>query len=101
MKECMKFSSGDDLDHVLDGFKTKWGVLQCLGAVDGCHIPICAPSEQHTDYYSQKGWYSMIAQGLVNANCCFLDVCIGWLGSVHDPRVIVDSNLYKKLHMDT
>ena len=31
-------------------FKTKWGVPQCFGAVDGCHIPICAPSNQHTDY---------------------------------------------------
>ena len=50
MKEHKKFLSGDDLDHVVDEFKTKWGVPLCLGAVDGCHIPICTPIEQHTDY---------------------------------------------------
>ena len=96
MKEYIKFPSGDDLDHVVDEFKTKWGVPQCFGAVDGCHIPICAPSEQHTDYYNRKGWYSMIVQGLVDANYRFLDVCIGWPGSVHDARVFAHSNLYKK-----
>ena len=52
IKEYIKFPSGDDLDHVVDEFKTKWRVPQCLGAVDGCHIPICAPSEQHTDYHN-------------------------------------------------
>ena len=34
MKEYIKFPSGDDLDHVVDEFKIKWGVPQCLGAVD-------------------------------------------------------------------
>ena len=38
----------------------------------------------------------MIVQGLVDANYCFLDVCIGWPGSVHDARVFAHSNLYKK-----
>ena len=80
MKEYIKFPSGDALDHVVDEFKSKWGVPQCFGAVDGCHVPICAPSEQHTDYYNRKGWYSMIIQGLVDANYQFLDVCIGWPG---------------------
>ena len=87
---------GDEFDHVVDEFKSKWGVPQCFGAVDGCHVPICAPSEQHIDYYN---WYSMIIQGLVDANYCFLDICIGWPGSVHDARVFVHS-LVQKLHMD-
>jgi len=51
MKEYIKFPLGDDMDRVVDEFKTKWEV----GAVDGCHIPICAPSEQYTDYYNRKG----------------------------------------------
>ena len=64
MKQYIKFPSGNDFDRVVDEFKTKWGVPQCFGAIYGCHIPICAPSEQHTDYYNRKGWYSMIVQGL-------------------------------------
>ena len=52
MRDYIKFPCGDDLNHVVDEFKTKWGVPQCFGAVDGCDIPICAPSEQLTDYYN-------------------------------------------------
>ena len=39
----------------------------------------------------------MILQGVVDANYCFLEVCIGWAGSVHDSRVFTHSNLYKKI----
>ena len=74
MKQYIKFPSGDDFDRVVDEFKSKWGIPQCFGAIDGCHIPICAPSEQHTDYYNRKAWYSMIVQGLVDANYHFLVV---------------------------
>ena len=85
------------MDDVIGEFRTKCGVPQCFGAVDGCHITICAPNEQHTNYYNRKGWYSMIVQGLVDANYRFLDVCIGWPGSLHDAQVFAHSNLYKKI----
>ena len=38
----------------------------------------------------------MIVQGLVDANYRFLDICIGWPKSVHDARVFVHLNVYKK-----
>ena len=41
-------------------FELKWGVPQCVGAIDGSHIPVCAPANLHTDYYNCKGWYSML-----------------------------------------
>ena len=75
-------------------FLTKWGVPQCVRAIDGCHIPISAPVDNHMDYYNRKGWYSMILQGLVDENYCFLDICVGWLGSAHDARVFAHSDLY-------
>ena len=36
----------------------------------------------------------MFLQGIVDADYCFLDVCIGWPGSVHDTRVFVHSPIY-------
>ena len=38
----------------------------------------------------------MLIQGLVDANYHFLDICVGWPGSLHDARVFVHSSLYKK-----
>jgi len=100
LDDYIKFPCGVQLDHVVDEFKEKWGVLQCFGAIDGSHVPISAPSLLHTDYYNCKGWYSMLIQGLVDAKYRFLDVCVGWPGSVHDAQVFVHSTIYKKKEHD-
>ena len=94
MTTYIKFPTGNQLERVFETFQTKWGVCQCVGAIDGCHIPIAAPVGNHTDYYNRKGWYSMILQGVVDADYCFSDICIGWPGSVHDARVFVHSPIY-------
>ena len=38
----------------------------------------------------------MLIQGLADANYCFLDICMGWPGSVH-ARVFSHSDLYSKI----
>ena len=80
----------------MDGFKTKWGVPQCVGAIDGCHILI-SPAMNRTDYYNRKGWYSMILQGVVDHSYCFMDINVGWPGSVHDAHVFAQSALYRNI----
>ena len=72
------------------------GDFQCAGAIDGSHIPVRAPTLNHTDYYNRKGWYSIIIQAVVDHNYIFQDVCIGWPGSVHDAWVFANSALYQK-----
>lgn len=74
----------------------KWNFPQCAGAIDGCHIPVRAPLLNHTDYYNRKGWYSIIIQAVVDADCLFRDIYVGWPGSVHDARVFANSSLYQK-----
>ena len=96
-EKYIRFPSNENVDAIVDGFQTRWGVPQCVGAVDGSHIPICGPKDNHTDYYNRKGYYSIILQGLVDHRYCFLDVYIGWPGSVHDARVFAHSSLYTKL----
>ena len=93
----IKFPHGNQLDMVVSEFKRKWGIPLCIGAIDGCHIPISAPIDNHTDYYNRKGWYSMILQGVVDANYCFTDIYVGWPGSVHDARVFSHSPIYKQI----
>ena len=83
--------------EIARGFQLRWGMLQCIGSIDGCHIPILPPVLNHTDYYNRKGWYSIILQAIVDPEYLFQDICVGCSGSVHDACVFKNSGIYKKL----
>lgn len=87
----------DGLKVVVSGFKEKLGIPQCAGSIDGSHIPITPPAMNHTDYYNRKGWYSVLVQAVVDHNYLFIDLCIGWPGSVHDARVLANSSVFRKV----
>lgn len=90
----VQFPSGDALKEVTD----KWGIPQCSSSVDGSHIQVKPPARNHTDYYNRKGWYSMLAQAVVDYKYLFQNLCIGWPGSVHDARVSANSSISKKIN---
>ena len=52
LKTHIQFPQGDE---VVKGFKYKWGMIQCAGSNDGCHILVTPPALNHTDYYNRKG----------------------------------------------
>ena len=89
-KAYISFPKSDKVKQVVDGFQRTWGVPQCCGAIDGCHIPISAPAMNHTNYYNWKGFYSVVTQAVVDFQYRFLEVYIGWpaAGSVHDTRLL-------------
>ena len=95
LKKYIQFPVGEQLAQVVDGFKSKWGMIQCGGSIDGCHIPVKPPALNHTDYYNRKGWYSINLQGVVDHEYLFRDVYVGWPGGVHDARVFVNSTAFK------
>ena len=53
LDEYIKFPQGTELCDVVAGFKTKWGMIQCAGAIDGSHVPVTPPALQHTDYWTR------------------------------------------------
>ena len=68
----------------------------CAGAIDGTHIPIIAPKENHLVYVNLKGYHSIIMQAFVDSGYIFRDVVIGWPGSVHNARILSNSSIYQK-----
>jgi len=54
---------GQRLNEVIDGFNRK-GFPQCVGAIDGTHIPIIAPTKDPQDFYNRKCWHSIIVQAV-------------------------------------
>ena len=88
--------SDGKLREVVDGFKSRWGFPQVVGAIDESHIPIIRPSESATNYYNRKCFHSIIIQGVVDYRGQFIDVYIGWPGKLHDARVFYNSSFYRK-----
>ncbi|XP_039307618.1 putative nuclease HARBI1 isoform X2 [Solenopsis invicta] len=58
-----------------------------VGVIDGCHIPISAPTEYPNSYINRKEFYSILLQGICDHKMKFIDVFTGICGSVHDARV--------------
>jgi hypothetical protein len=103
LPEYVKLPTGEALTdrEVVEGFKIEHGFPQCVGAVDGTHIPIISPQECPADYYNRKGWHSIILQGVVDHKGRFIDVYAGWPGRVHDARVFANSSLYQRGQSNT
>lgn len=68
-----------------------------IGAVDGTHIQIDKPTQDHDSYVNRKQYFSIHVQGVVDHKLKFLDVFVGYPGSVHDARVFRESGLYECL----
>lgn len=58
-----------------------------IGAIDGCHIQISAPTEDPNSYINRKGYHSILLQGISDSTLKFIDVFTGVCGSMHDARV--------------
>ena len=72
-------------------------ISQVLGAIDGTHIEILAPSSDNkVDYFSRKQKFTVNTQAVIGANFEFLDVATGYPGSVHDARVLRSSTLLQQ-----
>ncbi|XP_075784101.1 uncharacterized protein LOC142829216 [Pelodiscus sinensis] len=59
-------------DAVIRGFGAL-GFPNCGGAIDGTHIPICAPEHQASRYVNRKGYFSVILQAVCDHRGQFTD----------------------------
>ena len=57
-----------------------------------------APLENPTNYVNRNSFHSVVMQAYVDARYLFRDIVVGWLGIVHDARVLSNSDLYYRGH---
>lgn len=93
--EQIRFPDQEKFQEMAAYNEKRWGLPQCIGAIDGSHIPIIAPQDYHCDYYNRKGWHSIILQGVVDGKGLFWNVFTGLPGSLHDARVLRLSTLWE------
>ncbi|GFT93850.1 RNA-directed DNA polymerase from mobile element jockey [Trichonephila clavipes] len=92
------FPTQRDLDAIATECFDRSALPGCCGALDGCHIPIKAPSLNIKDYFFRKQFHSLILQAVVDGNSHFMNINVGWLGSVHDARVFRNSVIFSRCH---
>lgn len=68
-----------------------------IGALDGSHIPAHVSSTERP-FRNRKGVMSQNILGVVNFDMMFTFVLVGWEGSAHDGRVLIDG-VMKGLHL--
>ncbi|CAM4563129.1 unnamed protein product [Caretta caretta] len=85
---------------IVDGFAAM-GFPNCVGAIDGTHIPILAPEHQAGEYINRKGYFSIVLKALVDHKGCFTNINVGWPGKVHDACIFRNSGLFQKLQQGT
>ncbi|GBG60694.1 hypothetical protein CBR_g12430 [Chara braunii] len=94
--DAIKWPVGRRRAQILRAFRDK-GFPNCFGAIDCTHIyidkPVGAPSD---NYYDRKHKFSVQAQVVVDLDLRILDVHIGYSGSVHDVRVLYNSQLWRR-----
>lgn len=93
----IKFPSTEEelIEHA-GRFESKFSIPQVIGCVDGTHIPIRMPSENHHDYFCYKMKYSLNCQAICDEKGLFIDVELRWPGSVHDARVYANSHVNER-----
>jgi DDE superfamily endonuclease len=70
----------------------------CLGAIDGSHIPAWVAAHRQDAYRNRKGGVSQNVMAACSFDLTFLYVLAGWEGSAHDGRVLRDA-LGKGFHI--
>ena len=63
----------------------------CIGALDGTHIPCVVPTDKVVQHMCRKGTTTQNALAVCDFNIRFTFVLAGWPDSVHDMRVFIDA----------
>lgn len=98
-RKVIHFPSLEELEEISTGFANLAGspvFSSVAGSIDGCHIRIKPPSADSMCYLNRKLFYSIQLQALCDYQGKYLDIYVGYPGSVHDSRVLRNSPIYLK-----
>lgn len=84
-----------EADVMKDRFYQIAGFPNVLGCIDCTHIPIIAPVVNEFEYVNRKGKHTINVQLICNADMVIINCIVRWPGSVHDSRILRESNLFR------
>ena len=73
--------------------------FQTVGCIDCTHIPVRPPKENRDQYKDKDRRFSLNVQAVVNHRGAITHLSPRWPGSVHDSRILKESDLQQVLDM--
>ena len=93
-------NNSEKLKEVMAAFEEKWQYPSCIGAVDGCHLPIKCPrggQESAKEYHNFKNFFSIVLMALVDSKQRFMWASSGFPGNSHDAIILQSTKLYSRI----
>ena len=97
VREWIRLPKENELERVALDFSQLGSLKNCVGAIDGTHIPWRAQRTglvgpfNALDYMNRKSFHSIIALACVDANRNYRSFFVGMPGSSADPHVLLRS----------
>lgn len=97
LKNMVHLLQGEEVEEIGAGFARladSPAFRMAVGAIDGCHIRMKPPAVNASCYFNRKLFHSVLLQAVCDHRGRFLDICVGFPGSVHDARALKNSAIY-------
>ena len=91
----MPLPTTESLKNNANEYENIWNFPHILGCLDGKHIRIVCPTDSGAMFFNYNKYFSIVLQGLVDANCKFITVDMGGFGKQSDGGTFLASDLFR------
>lgn len=95
--EFLKAPDTTEWKRIAHEYGQMWNFPNCVGAIDGKHIGLQAPSHSGSDYFNYKQFHSIILLAMCDAKYRFTLIDVGAYGRQGDKNVYSTSSISKLL----
>lgn len=92
--EFMPQPNQEQLVKVSEDFEKRWKFPNCIGAIDGKHCQIKCPSGSGSSYFNYLKYFSVVLQGVADADKKFITIEVGGRGKQSDGGTFSSSTLF-------